>query len=532
YVARPAGRAASPRRAAAASAVLPAARSRRGRPRPAPPRPTDRSRAGGGSGAECGIPRGASRPTPCCVPSEAGAFDAGAAHLERLDLSLEAVDLVLVLRPTERITIDAERVARVAGARVGVPQVLDDGRIVPRQLDGTLELLDRAPVVAALVVHPAEAVDVEAVVGIELEGASDETLCLIQLRAHLRVGVAQIVERGGVLRIQRDRTLHLLDGPRLVLRVVVGGAECETVAVVLGEAFDHALEQRDRTLDILPLAIECGEIAHELRVVGLRLEGGLHLADGFGEAIALLQDVGTLDARVDVVLRIDGHTIELGERAIQLADLRVDRSEVVADAPIVRLGREHEVELGGGALWITLLEIDEPDLGARLARIRVHPFELAELRERIVELLLPDVDAAQPAADQDALRIERQDSLVELDRLVGPTLQLVGERQVRQNELRLRVQLERFEIVVLGLVELACGGVHTAEVVVAEDRVRVAAREPLEGGDGAVGLATLAVERAEKQIRVLAVRIDLQEVLVGRRCFVLAAERRLHAGEQ
>ena len=60
--------------------------------------------------------------------------------------------------------------------------------ILARQLDRALELLDGALVVAALVVHPAEAVDVEAVVRLQLERAADEALGLVELHAH--VGVA------------------------------------------------------------------------------------------------------------------------------------------------------------------------------------------------------------------------------------------------------------------------------------------------------------------------------------------------------
>jgi hypothetical protein len=285
-------------------------------------------------------------------------------------------------------------------------------------------------------------------------------------------------------------------------------------------------------LQVLLLAIQRGEIPHELGVVGLGLEGVLDLADRFGQTLALLQDVGPLDARVDVVLRVDRDARELGEGTLVLAQLSVHGAEVVAHAPVLGLRRQHQVELGGSPLGVALLEIDEPDLGASLARIGVDALELTELRQRIVELLLPDVDAAETTAHEHALRVQGQNALVELDRLVGAPLQLVGEREVRQDELGLRIQPQRFQVVVLRLVELASGGVHATEIVVAEDRVRVARRETLQGGDGAIGFAALAVERAEEEVRILALGIDLQEPLVGRRGFVLAPEGRLDAGEE
>src|SRR5437763_6934306 len=90
-------------------------------------------------------------------------------RLQRVDLALQARDLRRFLRPRERVLVEAERIARLARAPVRVTQVLGDGRIVARQLDRPLELLDGVPVVAALIVDPAEAVHVEAVVRLDLE---------------------------------------------------------------------------------------------------------------------------------------------------------------------------------------------------------------------------------------------------------------------------------------------------------------------------------------------------------------------------
>src|SRR5262249_3336375 len=153
---------------------------------------TGRARAAGeqegqhgrdGPGAENGPPHRA---------LEAGPLAADGA-LEGVDLALQPVDLRRLLRTGEGVAVDAERVARVAAALVRVAEVLRHGRILARELDRALELLDRLPVVAALVVHPPEAVDVEPVVGLDLERAADEVLGLVELHAHLGVGVAEVV---------------------------------------------------------------------------------------------------------------------------------------------------------------------------------------------------------------------------------------------------------------------------------------------------------------------------------------------------
>src|SRR5438874_119076 len=241
--------------------------------------------------------------------------------LPDVDLALQAADLASLFRARQRIAVDTQGVRRMARAAVGVAQVLGHGRVVARELDGALEMLHRPPIVAALVVHPAEAVDVEAVVRLDLERAADQLLRLVEADAHLGVRVPEVIQRRRVLRVELDGPPHLL------------------------------------------------------------------------------------------------------ERALLLVGLGVDGAEVVADHPALRRRGEHQVELGGGAVEVALLEEDEAHLDARLARVVGRLLERLELAERLVELLLPRVDAGEPAPYRDALRIEREDALVELDRLVGTALE-------------------------------------------------------------------------------------------------------------
>ncbi len=136
---------------------------------------------------------------------------------DHLDLSLQTLDLLLFLRPSQGILIQAQGLLRLAGLAIRVGEVLGHGRIVARQLERPLQVLDRLRVLAALVVHPAQAVDVEAVVRIEGNGAADQIFRFVETHAHVGVGVPEVVERGGVLRVQFDRLLHLGDAGVLLL---------------------------------------------------------------------------------------------------------------------------------------------------------------------------------------------------------------------------------------------------------------------------------------------------------------------------
>ena len=102
-------------------------------------------------------------------------------------------------------------------------------------------------------------------------------------------------------------------------------------------------------------------------------------------------------------------------------------------------------------------------------------------------------------------------------------------REVRQDELGLRRELERVQVVALGHVELAAAGVHAPEVVVAEDRCRIARDQLLEDRDRLVEVAALPVERAQVEVGLLDVRVDREHALVAVDRLGVAAERRQHA---
>src|SRR5215470_745134 len=162
-----------------------------------------------------------------------------AGALQIVDLAAQPFGLLRLRCAAERVAVDAQGLRGAPGLLVGVAEVLGDGGVVGRERDGTLEILDRLVVVAALEVHPAEAVDVEAVVRADGQRAADELFGFVEAHALLGVGVAEVVERRGVLRVDLDGALHVLDRARLVLALVVERAEGELVAVVVGVSDDQ-----------------------------------------------------------------------------------------------------------------------------------------------------------------------------------------------------------------------------------------------------------------------------------------------------
>src|SRR5262249_54802619 len=231
---------------------------------------------------------GAPRSGPALASQTGVARVRGAA--EGLDLAPQAFDLRRLLRALEGVSVDPQRRGALAESLVGVTQVLNDGGVIPRQLDGALELLDRALVLAALVVHPPQAVDVDAVVRLQLEGTADEALGLVELHPHVRQRVPEVVERGGVTRVELDRLAHLRDGPLLVVGLVVRGAEREAVAIVVRRARHDLLEERDGAIVPLFLAVDGRQVGHQLDAFGVHLERLLETADGLG-GIVLLEQV-------------------------------------------------------------------------------------------------------------------------------------------------------------------------------------------------------------------------------------------------
>src|SRR5271166_6678718 len=93
--------------------------------------------------------------------------------LQDLDLVLEACDLVGFLRLLQRVGVFVARFLHLAQLAIRVAKMLGDRGIAAGQVDRALQLLDRALVVAFLVVNPSQAVDVEAVFGFDIERALD-----------------------------------------------------------------------------------------------------------------------------------------------------------------------------------------------------------------------------------------------------------------------------------------------------------------------------------------------------------------------
>src|ERR1700730_2482604 len=110
--------------------------------------------------------------------------------------------------------------------------MLGNRGIIARQVNGTFELLDSLLILAALIVDPAQTIDVEAVLGLDRYRAPDQLLCLVHMLSLFGVSITQIVQCRCVARIQIDRLLHLLNSELLLIGFVVESAEREMILVV------------------------------------------------------------------------------------------------------------------------------------------------------------------------------------------------------------------------------------------------------------------------------------------------------------
>ena len=54
-------------------------------------------------------------------------------------------------------------------------------------------------VITFLIIDPAQAIDIEAVVGLNLQRALNQNFCFIEQDSHLGPGVTEIIQRGGIL---------------------------------------------------------------------------------------------------------------------------------------------------------------------------------------------------------------------------------------------------------------------------------------------------------------------------------------------
>src|SRR5690606_30719682 len=108
----------------------------------------------------------------------------------------------------------------------------------------------------------------------------------------------------------------------------------------------------------------------------------------------------------------------------------------------------------------------EADLDSRLARIDLRALQRLELAKRFVELVLADVKLAETAARPDVLRIDREQALISLNRFFGLAFELVDERQIEQDSVGVRIELQSLAVALFGgQIKLALGP-YPAEIIV------------------------------------------------------------------
>jgi hypothetical protein len=123
----------------------------------------------------------------------------GPLFLQPLDFFAHALDLLGILGKFQRFAVAHRGAVDPAGLFVGIAQMFDDRRIVHGKFRRAFKLLDGARVIALLIVNPTQAVDVETVVGRDLERPHDQIFGFVELHAHLCPGITQVVERRRVL---------------------------------------------------------------------------------------------------------------------------------------------------------------------------------------------------------------------------------------------------------------------------------------------------------------------------------------------
>src|SRR5262245_47856012 len=191
--------------------------------------------------------------------------------LEDLQLVLEPRDLIRFLRLLERVVVFVRGFPHLANLPIGVAQVLGDCRIAAGQIDRAFELFDSLLVFTLLVVHPPEAVDVKAVLGLNIEGALDELLRLLEVLALFGVGITDVVEGLGVLGVKLDRFLHLGHARFALLVEIEAGTQLEMKVIIARIDRDHVSRDRNRRRIVFLLGVHFAQKAHQLSVVGLEL---------------------------------------------------------------------------------------------------------------------------------------------------------------------------------------------------------------------------------------------------------------------
>ena len=190
------------------------------------------------------------------------------------------------------------------------------------------------------------------------------------------------------------------------------------------------------------------------------------------------------------------------------------------------LGPEHEVELGRGVVKIALLDVQQAYLGARVRGIGLDLLGFFQLVERLGVFLLAGQDFRLALANQLVVRIDLRDLVVIDQRVLRTLLPLAQQREIKQHQLRLRIEVERLLIIFFGRRVILRRHHHLAGVVVAKERIGIERDQLLESFLGLAVIAALGVERAEIQIGFLVLGIETQYLAIILFRGVVVAERR------
>ena len=227
--------------------------------------------------------------------------------------------------------------------------------------------------------------------------------------------------------------------------------------------------------------------------------------------------------------RLPVHRVGLGdlpERRLGLrqgALLLVRRPKEEAHLPVSRLGRENEGELVDRVVEPVAIEVKKSQFRADVEVGGGELLQLLVLAHRLVDLLLPDQQPAEPVPEERVVRGSVERLLVPFLRLRVPAKDLENRAGLDERRVEARGDREGLVVVDQGLRKLLLGRKDAAPVIVRQVGIGVPGDQRAENFLGLGKLPPLRVEGGDVEVRVIVLRVLLQDtVVLGQGLFAIA----------
>ena len=185
---------------------------------------------------------------------------------------------------------------------VDLAEVFEKDGIVGHHGNGPFHFFQGLLEAAHLVVGPGETVEIVAILGLDRERPLDQRNRFFQSHVALGISIAQVIERIGVLRIQPDGLLHLMDQLVEAAHLVVRGPQVEMEIGASGIALQPLAKDRHRFL--LARRLDQSQTQQEVRLRHLGVEGDdlLEMRERLIIPFEAIQQVAEMEMRVGVPL--------------------------------------------------------------------------------------------------------------------------------------------------------------------------------------------------------------------------------------